>query len=313
MNLWPPNPHARPGQARSQPRRKVHRHHHTSQPLPPPPRPLWRPAPPLPHRRLPLHRCRPARELRKPRLSPSRLSSYSFSRAVMMLCPQAEDLVRRHRPDAIISDVNLPWTAQVARKYDIPRIIFHGTCLFSLCVSDSVTRYRPYEGIDSDYELFLVPVLPEKVPIARSWMPSRFFRRLGLQDFSADFAEAERNTYGVVANTLFEIEPQYVDHYGKITGKKVWPVGPVSLCNEEGLTMADRGNRTSIEKGQCLSWLNSKEPNSVIYVCFGSLCVFAESQLVEIGLGLEASMCNFIWVVRDGTGDGVALGDLRRE
>ncbi|KAF5959099.1 hypothetical protein HYC85_000308 [Camellia sinensis] len=84
----------------------------------------------------------------------------------------------------------------------------------------------------------------------------------------------------------------------------------VSLCNDKVLDMAERGNKASIDMDQCLTWLDSKEPYSVIYVCFGGLCVFPESQLIEIGLGLEASDCNFIWVIKEGFGDGLAIDDL---
>ncbi|CAL5326915.1 unnamed protein product [Camellia sinensis] len=84
----------------------------------------------------------------------------------------------------------------------------------------------------------------------------------------------------------------------------------VSLCNDKVLDMAERGNKASIDMDKCLTWLDSKEPNSVIYVCFGGLCVFPESQLIEIGLGLEASDCKFIWVIREGFGDGLAIDDL---
>ncbi|XP_052173372.1 scopoletin glucosyltransferase-like [Diospyros lotus] len=241
---------------------------------------------------------------------PSTLMSHSFSRAIMMLHPQGDDLVRQHQPDAIISDQNIPWTAQIARKYGIPRLVFHGTSCFSLCVSDSVSKYKPHENVNSDYKPFLVPGLPEPVHVTKSWMPSRFFRHVGLQEFFAQFVEAERNTYGTIANTFYEIEPKYVEHYGKISGKKIWPIGPVGSVEPDSLGMAERGNRASVNVDRCLSWLDSKEPNSVIYVCFGSLCTFAESQLVEIGLGLEASNCSFLWVIREGYGNGIAIGDL---
>ncbi|KAI7994983.1 4-hydroxyphenylpyruvate dioxygenase [Camellia lanceoleosa] len=84
----------------------------------------------------------------------------------------------------------------------------------------------------------------------------------------------------------------------------------VSFCNDKVLDMVERGNKASIDMDQCLTWLDSKEPNLVIYVCFGGLRVFPESQLVEIGLGLEASDCNFIRVIREGFGDGLAIDDL---
>ncbi|KAH7553561.1 hypothetical protein JRO89_XS12G0026900 [Xanthoceras sorbifolium] len=233
---------------------------------------------------------------------PSRGLSYNFSKASMMLHPQADDLVRRYRPDAIVSDFNFPWTAEIARKYDIPRFSFHGTCCFSLCLSMAASQHKPNVKVSSETETFLVPGLPEPVYITLSHMPDRFFGNTGLHEFFEKIIEAERDTYGVVANTFFEIEPEYVKHYEKVTGKVVYPVGPVSLFNTKALDMAERGgNKASNigEEDRCVSWLDSKKSNSVLYVCFGSLCEFSESQLLEIASGLESSKASFIWVVKD--------------
>jgi hypothetical protein len=49
---------------------------------------------------------------------------------------------------------------------------------------------------------------------------------------------------------------------------------------------------------ECLKWLGSKKPNSVVYICFGSMANFTASQLKEIAAGLESSGHQFIWVVR---------------
>ncbi|KAJ6746744.1 PHOSPHATIDYLCHOLINE:DIACYLGLYCEROL CHOLINEPHOSPHOTRANSFERASE 1-RELATED [Salix koriyanagi] len=45
------------------------------------------------------------------------------------------------------------------------------------------------------------------------------------------------------------------------------------------------------------------ETGSVIYACLGSLCRLVPSQLIELGLGLEASNRPFIWVVKTGDRD----------
>ncbi|PRQ23116.1 putative UDP-glucuronosyl/UDP-glucosyltransferase [Rosa chinensis] len=52
------------------------------------------------------------------------------------------------------------------------------------------------------------------------------------------------------------------------------------------------------EVHEFMNWLNSKEPNSVVYICFGSLTNFSDCQLIEIALALEASQQQFIWVVK---------------
>ncbi|KAK9290927.1 hypothetical protein L1049_009106 [Liquidambar formosana] len=47
---------------------------------------------------------------------PSRSISSNFSKAVMMLQPQSDQLVHQHHPGAIISDFNLPWTAEIPKS-----------------------------------------------------------------------------------------------------------------------------------------------------------------------------------------------------
>ncbi|KAJ7002834.1 LOW QUALITY PROTEIN: hypothetical protein NC653_008145 [Populus alba x Populus x berolinensis] len=43
-----------------------------------------------------------------------------------------------------------------------------------------------------------------------------------------------------------------------------------------------------------MSWLDSKKPNSVVCICFGSMANFIASQLKEIATDLEASGHQFI-------------------
>jgi len=48
----------------------------------------------------------------------------------------------------------------------------------------------------------------------------------------------------------------------------------------------------------CMDWLNSNQPGSVVYVSFGSLAVLSKEQNQEIALGLKASGYSFLWVIR---------------
>jgi UDP-glucosyl transferase 73C len=48
---------------------------------------------------------------------------------------------------------------------------------------------------------------------------------------------------------------------------------------------------------ECLSWLNLRDDNSVVYICFGSLCRLDREQYMEIGRGIGASGKGFLWVV----------------
>ncbi|KAJ6948944.1 hypothetical protein NC651_003066 [Populus alba x Populus x berolinensis] len=95
-------------------------------------------------------------------------------------------------------------------------------------------------------------------------------------------------------------------------GRKAWHIGPLSLCNRNIEDKAERGSTASIGKHECLRWLDLKEPNSVLYICFGSLLEFPAAQLREIALALEASGQNFIWVVRKGEEEWLPEGFERR-
>ncbi|KAJ6932382.1 hypothetical protein NC651_007962 [Populus alba x Populus x berolinensis] len=59
---------------------------------------------------------------------------------------------------------------------------------------------------------------------------------------------------------------------------------------------AGRGKEASIAQHECLKWLDSKKPNSAVYICFGSMAHFIASQLKEIATDLEASGHQFIWL-----------------
>jgi len=54
----------------------------------------------------------------------------------------------------------------------------------------------------------------------------------------------------------------------------------------------------------CMDWLNTKEPASVVYVSFGSVAVLSAEQTEEIALGLKASGYSFIWVICPSSSNG---------
>ncbi|XP_059447527.1 UDP-glucose flavonoid 3-O-glucosyltransferase 7-like isoform X2 [Corylus avellana] len=140
-----------------------------------------------------------------------------------------------------------------------------------------------------------------EIKLTSMQLPSLFGEEVET-DFTKMFKDAEEanmRSYGLVVNSFYELEPAYADHYRKVLGRKAWHIGPVSVCNkQEAQDKAQRGNESSVDEHECLKWLNAKKPNSVIYICFGSLINFDDSQLVEIAMGLKASGQQFIWVVK---------------
>lgn len=205
-------------------------------------------------------------------------------------------------PSCIISDKHVAWTAATARKFQVPRIIFDGTNCFNLLCSHNLHASKVYESV-SDSESLVVPGLPDQIEFTKAQLPGAFNPGPDKQSLTAireKVREAEAAAYGVLVNSYDDLELAYVKEYRKTVGGKLWCVGPVSLCNKEHLDKAQRGNKASTDENQCLKWLDSWAPGSVVYACLGSLNRLTPPQLIELGLGLEASKKPFIWVIRGG-------------
>jgi hypothetical protein len=80
-------------------------------------------------------------------------------------------------------------------------------------------------------------------------------------------------------------------NFFKELGRKAWHIGPISLCNKEFEDKAQRGKKALIDEHECLKWLDSKKPNSVVYICFKTVAIFSDSQLKEIVLKFASSCC----------------------
>ena len=228
----------------------------------------------------------------------------TFFIATAMLQQQLEQLLQDHHPSCLVADMFFPWATDAAAKFGIPRLVFHGTGFFSLCAVDSVRVYEPHKKVLSDSETFVIPNLPGEIKLTKMQLPDFITRQeifeKGLSKLLKEAMESDSRCYGVVVNSFYELEPDYADHYRRVLGRKAWHIGPVSLCNKDAEDKAQRGKEASIDEHECLKWLGTKKPNSVVYICFGSMANFSNSQLMEIAMGLEASGQQFIWVVRKG-------------
>ncbi|KAL3614234.1 hypothetical protein CASFOL_042308 [Castilleja foliolosa] len=200
-----------------------------------------------------------------------------FHEAMFLLQEPVEKLLQELNPNCLVSDTFFPWTVDSAAKLGIPRLVFHGISCQALCASAQMRIQKPCEGEDDD----------ERV--------SKFKQQMWVSD---------EKSYGVIINSFHELESSYADYYKNIMGKKAWLIGPLVLCPNnnagEREKLAQRGKESSIDEHECLEWLDSKSPNSVVYLCFGSVVTFTQGQLHEIAAGLAASGQDFIWVIRRG-------------
>ncbi|KAL9225819.1 hypothetical protein vseg_001700 [Gypsophila vaccaria] len=230
-----------------------------------------------------------------------------FVSAVQLLRDPVERFLEEIRPDCLVADFFFPFATDVAANLSIPRLEFHGTGFFPKCAMSILRQYEPHKSVLADDDSFILPKLPHQVKLMKSEVDRRDNK--GLTRFIGAAMEAGMRSYGEIFNSFYELEPDYVEHYRNVIKKKCWHIGPVSLSNRRMDEKFFRGKTAAINEHECWRWLDSKEPDSVIYICFGTTTMFSDRQLKEIALALEGSGQQFIWVLQKSKGDEQWLSD----
>ncbi|KAF9603609.1 hypothetical protein IFM89_037108 [Coptis chinensis] len=217
---------------------------------------------------------------------------------------QVEQVITQRSPQCIVSDMFFPWTADIAIALGIPRLVFYGFSYLGHCGMEIVTTVPPYSE-----EPYVLPSIPDKIEFLRSQLPFNIRTPKEWYAFFNAIREADKKSFGVLVNSFYELEPGYPECYTKLTGTKTWHIGPLHhIIKRFNADKGDERRGEVITAGHsCLSWLNSKIKNSVLYMSFGSMAKFSSAQLLEIASGLEASGHPFIWVIKTTEGDETSL------
>ncbi|KAL2511959.1 UDP-glycosyltransferase 85A1 [Abeliophyllum distichum] len=124
--------------------------------------------------------------------------------------------------------------------------------------------------------------------------------------------ETERTSKAsaIIFNTFDALEAEVLSALSPLC-PPVYAIGPVHLLVNQlpENSLKFMGGNLWKEESECIEWLNSKKPNSVVYVNFGSITVLTPQQLVEFAWGLANSKKNFFWIIRSDTivGDSANL------
>lgn len=258
---------------------------------------------------------------------PGSETQLKFAWGQFLLHQPYKELVAKHRPDCIIADCLESWISDVALSLSIPYFVFSIFPASAKGIAEYVYMMMKRTGVaagtsgDQSDSIVVGPLkgLPHRLELTRAELPlylrpldsleslTDIERHMCSPDWLETLADAERKSCGIIFNTVYELEPEFVDHYTStnLTGTtmNVWCVGPVQLYESIRPEFEqDRGREIKY-------WLDSKEPESVLYICFGSECHFTAEQLREIAVGLQSCKHCFIWVVRRGGGGGDTIDE----
>ncbi|CAK9171965.1 unnamed protein product [Ilex paraguariensis] len=138
-----------------------------------------------------------------------------------------------------------------------------------------------------------------------------FIRTTNPDDYMLNFVvyvmERAKKASAIILNTFDELEHDAIDALSSIL-PPIYSIGPLHILqnqiNDNNLKLL--GSNLWKEEPECLEWLDSKDPKSVVYVNFGSITVMTPNQMVEFAWGLANSNQTFLWVIRP----DLVTGDL---
>ncbi|KAK7389918.1 hypothetical protein VNO78_25215 [Psophocarpus tetragonolobus] len=214
-------------------------------------------------------------------------TAWKIHAAAHLIQPQVEDIVKNSPPDVFIPDIIFTWTKDLSKNLGVPRLVFNPISIFDVCMIQAIKTHP--EAFHSESGPYQIPGLPH--PLTLTIKPSPGFAQL-----TESLLEGEDHSHGVIVNSFADLDSEYTQHYENLTGRKVWHVGPSSLMVQK-IVEPPKKAFADENRHECLTWLDSKKQDSVVYICFGSLTIMSDEQLYQIASGLEGSGHSFIWVV----------------
>ncbi|KAB5519201.1 hypothetical protein DKX38_023520 [Salix brachista] len=210
----------------------------------------------------------------------------------------------------IVSDGFMPVAIDAAVMHEVPISLFFtisacsfmGFKQFLALREKGLTPLKDESFLTNGYLDEVVDWIPGMRDIKLRDLPS-FVRTTDPNDcmfsFCADCAERASEGSAVILHTFDTLEQGVLNALYSMF-PRVYAIGPLQLL----LNKIQEDDLNSIgcnlwkEEVECLQWLDSQRPNSVVYVNFGSVAVATKQQLIEFGMGLAKSGHPFLWIIR---------------
>ncbi|KAK7306031.1 hypothetical protein VNO77_43945 [Canavalia gladiata] len=210
----------------------------------------------------------------------------------------------------IVSDGVMTFAIKAAQELNIPEAQFWtasacglmGYLQFGELVNRGIIPFKDNESITDSALDMPIDWIPGMEDIRLKDMPS-FIRTTNLDETMFNFMGSEvRNcmrSSAIIFNTFQEFELEVLAAI-KAKFPNIYNIGPLPLLGrhvpEDQLLSI--GSSLWIEDSRCLSWLDKWQPNSVVYVNYGSWTVITEHHLKEFAWGLANSKHPFLWIIR---------------
>ncbi|CAL0319264.1 unnamed protein product [Lupinus luteus] len=212
----------------------------------------------------------------------------------------------------VFSDGAMSFTADAAQELGIPIVMFWtmsacgfmGYLQYSKLVQKGILPLKDSSYITNGYLETTIDWVPGMEKIRLKDLPS-FIRITDLNDIMFDFmiVEIERTRQrasAIILNTFDALEPNVLHALSSTISSPIYTIGPLNFLLND-VTHKDLetlGSNLWNEDLECLKWLDTKDPNSVVFVNFGSITTMTREQMIEFAWGLANSNKTFLWVIR---------------
>lgn len=196
-------------------------------------------------------------------------------------------------PTIILADVFGSWVVDVGKRRNIPvallwamsATVFSFFQHFDLLVKNG---HFPIQLSDRGEEL--VGYIPGLSPFKIADLPSNLHREDQLLQYLLKFISNVPKAQYLLFSSIYELESSVFEALKLEFPFPLYPLGPlIPYFKKNGAN----------DDPEYFTWLNSQEPDSVLYVSLGSFLSVTNSQFDEIVAGLRDSGVKFLLVARD--------------
>ncbi|XP_073128048.1 7-deoxyloganetin glucosyltransferase-like [Henckelia pumila] len=228
----------------------------------------------------------------------------------------------------VISDAIMTFSVAAGREIGVPVVCFRTTNARSyLCnkhvpvlIQRGLLPLKDATCLTNGYLDTAVDFIPSLKNTRLRDFPS-FVRTTDINDPMLNFVlgetEGSSKASAIIFNTFEALESDALAALTPLC-PPIYALGPVhSLANRftDDKLKSIGVSLWKEEKSGCIHWLDSKQPNSVLYVNFGSITVLTRQQMLEFAWGLANSGTSFLWTIRSDAvvGDATATSALPSE
>ncbi|XP_012069281.1 7-deoxyloganetin glucosyltransferase [Jatropha curcas] len=227
----------------------------------------------------------------------------------------------------IVSDGGMSFTIDAAQQLGIPDVLFWtssgcgvlGYTHYPHLVEKGLAPLKDASYLTNGYLETTVDWIPGMKTIRLKDLPT-FFRTTDPNDlyFNWILREVDRasRASAIIMNTYDSLEEDALNSLCKMY-PHLYSIGPLHLLvdqikNNNGIKniFPSLWKEDEEKERELLCWLDSKNPDSVLFVNFGSTTVMTIEQLKEISWGLANSKKNFLWVLRLDHVEGEDLNEI---